>query len=454
MFEHEAAQFFVPRILSISALNLLIRQRLESGFPLCWVSGEISNLSYASSGHVYFSLKDAQAQLRCVMFRQKAQLLGFRLENGQHIEASVLVTFYEARGDCQLNVESLRKTGQGRLFERFVALKNKLEQEGIFAADRKRPIPRFSRCIGLVTSPQAAALRDVLASFQRRAPHVTLIIYPCLVQGELAAAQLVAALNTANQRAERDKCEVLIVCRGGGSLEDLWPFNDEGLARAIAGSALPIITGVGHETDFTLADFAADKRAPTPTAAAELAAPEQAALLETLIAFENRLGRQIQRGVDQTHQKLDGLASRLIHPLERLNQQQRDLTNLQRRLNAALSQTCARKTQALFGLRARFLQVRPTIRDALHRLDKLNMQIQTCKQRYFGEKHTQVARLEKSVALLNPLAVLERGYSIVMDERGKIVRNSTFLEPTSQISVSLHSGRIRATVTSVSDDLA
>ncbi|MCB1942512.1 MAG: exodeoxyribonuclease VII large subunit, partial [Candidatus Accumulibacter sp.] len=228
--------------MPISLLNRLVRERLEAAFPLCWVAGEVSNLSYAPSGHVYFSLKDAAAQVRCVMFRSRAQTLGWRLENGQHIEARVLVTLYEARGDFQLNVEAARRGGVGRLYEQFLRLKEKLEREGLFASDRKRPLPAFPRRIAIVTSPQAAALRDVLSTLARRAPQVSVVIYPTPVQGEGAAPQIAAAIRRAGEGGE---CEVVIVCRGGGSLEDLWAFNDEEVARAIRACPLPVICGVG-----------------------------------------------------------------------------------------------------------------------------------------------------------------------------------------------------------------
>ena len=261
-------------VIPVSLLNRMARERLESAFPLCWVAGEISNLTYAASGHVYFTLKDAQAQARCVMYRNRAQLLGWRLANGQRIEARVLATLYEARGDFQLNVENARQAGTGNLYEEFLRRKARLEAEGLFSPENKRALPAFPRRIGLITSPQAAALRDVLTTLRRRAPQLSVVLYPTPVQGAGAAQQIVEALRTAGAR---DECDLLIVCRGGGNLEDLWEFNDETLARAIRACPLPVISGVGHETDFTLADFAADCRAPTPTAAAELAAPARAA---------------------------------------------------------------------------------------------------------------------------------------------------------------------------------
>jgi len=254
------------RVLRVSELNLAIKRLLESEIPLIWVRGEISNLVKAASGHFYFSLKDDQAQVRCVMFRHKSQLLGAPIANGQQVEVLAVATLYEQRGDFQLTVEQLRPAGLGVLYERFAQLKLKLENEGLFDADRKRALPRFPRRIGIVTSPQAAALRDVLTTLKQRLPSVPVVLYPTTVQGAGSAEQIALAIRAANHRAE---CDVLIVCRGGGSIEDMWSFNEEIVARAIAASDIPTVSGVGHETDFTIADFVADERAPTPTAAAE-----------------------------------------------------------------------------------------------------------------------------------------------------------------------------------------
>ena len=260
-------------VLTVTSLNRLVRDCLEAAFPLTWVGGEISNLTYAASGHVYFSLKDAGAQVRCVMWRSRAQTLGWRLENGQKIEARALVSFYEPRGEFQLNVEAIRRAGQGDLFERFLRLKAQLENEGLFAVDRKRPLPTFPDHIAIVTSPQAAALRDVLTTLHRRAPHLRITLVPTPVQGEGAGERIAAAL----AQASACGCQAIILCRGGGSIEDLWAFNEEIVARAIRASTVPVVAGIGHETDFTIADFAADLRAPTPTAAAELISPDCAA---------------------------------------------------------------------------------------------------------------------------------------------------------------------------------
>ncbi|WP_294264507.1 exodeoxyribonuclease VII large subunit [Propionivibrio sp.] len=427
-------------------LNRLARERLESAFPLCWVAGEVSNLTYAASGHVYFSLKDAAAQVRCVMFRNRAQLLGWRLENGQHIEARVLVTLYEARGDFQLNVEAARKAGIGNLYEQFLRLKEKLEREGLFASAGKRPLPAFPRRIGIVTSPQAAALSDVLSTLVRRAPHVSLVLYATPVQGEGAAAQIASAIRRAGERRD---CDVLIICRGGGSLEDLWAFNDEALARTIRACAIPVITGIGHETDFTIADFAADQRAPTPTAAAELAAPERSALYARLVDCRLALRRQIRQGHNQRSQHLDWLAHRLEHPAQRLAQQRENLLNLRRRLDSGLTQASTRGRNTLASLTRRLLLARPDTSRLARRLEALTPKLHSELQNTLRSKSADLLRLAASLNHLNPDAVLERGYSIVTDAAGGILRDSRSLEPNDRIAVSFHVGRAEATVTSV-----
>lgn len=255
-----------PAVLSVSQLLRSARDMLERRFPLQWIAGEVSNLRPAASGHLYFTIKDESAQVDCVMFKSRAAVLDWEPADGLRVEVRALVTLYEPRGRFQLNVEGMRRAGLGPLYERFLKLKDKLEREGLFDADAKRPIPEHPAQIGVVTSLAAAALRDVLTTLRRRNPSIPVVVYPAPVQGEGAAAKLVQAFAAANARAE---CDVLLLVRGGGSIEDLWQFNEESLARAIRASAIPVVVGVGHETDFTIADFAADARAPTPTAAAE-----------------------------------------------------------------------------------------------------------------------------------------------------------------------------------------
>ena len=434
-----------PPILSVSMLNRLARERLESAFPLCWVAGEISNLTQAASGHVYFSLKDEGAQVRCVMFRNRAQLLGWRLENGQHVEARVLVSLYEARGDFQLNVETARQAGAGRLYEQFLRLKEKLEREGLFDDAGKRALPAFPTRIGIVTSLQAAALRDVLTTLARRAPHVRLTLYPTPVQGEGAAAQIASAIRAAGQHGE---CDLLILCRGGGSLEDLWAFNDEALARTIRASTLPIISGVGHETDFTIADFAADQRAPTPTAAAELAAPARESLLNHLLMLHAQLHRQTAHRLEQYGQRLDLLAHRLQHPAQRLAAQADRLNGLQHRLRGALAESGARGRRTLADLSHRLLLARPECSTLARRLATLPIRLDTAWQQRQSHRAAALTRLSDSLEHLNPQTVLGRGYSIVSDGQGNIVRDSRTLEPNDVLLVSFHSGHAQAQVTS------
>ncbi len=434
-------------VISISELNRIARERLESAFPLCWICGEVSNIVHASSGHVYFSLKDANAQVRCVMFRNCAQLLGWRLQNGQHIEARVLVTLYEARGDFQLNVETARKAGVGNLYEQFLLLKDKLQREGLFAAENKRPLPSYPSQIGIVTSLQAAALRDVLTTLRRRAPQVAIILYPTPVQGEGAAAQIADAVRSASARRE---CDILILCRGGGSLEDLWAFNDETLARAIRASAIPVISGIGHETDFTIADFVADQRAPTPTAAAELAAPEQAALqsrLDQLGALRDRWWRQT---TEQRYQLLDTLSLRLQPPAQRFAQKRGELLNLRRRMDSGLRQSAMLGRHRLADLTQRLLLARPDTGRLAQRLGALVPRLHGEWQRKLSDKSAQLAQIAVSLDHLNPHAVLARGYSIVTDETGNILRDTLSLKPSDRITVTFHSGHAQATVTTVS----
>jgi exodeoxyribonuclease VII large subunit len=438
-------------VIPVSLLNRLAREKLESAFPPCWVAGEISNLTNAASGHLYFSLKDASAQVRCVMFRSRAQLLGWRLENGQHIEARVLVTLYEARGDFQLNVEAARRAGRGSLYEQFLRLKDRLEREGLFDSRTKRSLPGFPHRIGIVTSPHAAALRDVLTTLSRRAPQVSIVLYPTPVQGEGSGERIAAALRVAG---ERNECDVLLLCRGGGSLEDLWAFNDESVARAIRCCPIPIISGIGHETDFTIADFAADQRAATPTAAAELAAPEHAALRARLTRLQVTLLREMEQKLEQLGQQLDWLAHRMQHPRHRLARQRESLLNLRRRLDAGLRQTSARGQNALRALSQRLLLCRPdTARHDL-RQELLARRLRNAWQQSTREQSARLFRLAANLAHLNPASVLARGYSIVTTPHGETVRSAESLELNDEILVSFHRGRVAATLTSVTKDFS
>ncbi len=383
-----------PSVVPVSALNQAVARLLERSFPLAWVSGEVSNFTRAASGHWYFTLKDDAAQVRAVMFRGRAQLAGFTPQNGDKLEVRALVTLYAPRGDYQLNVEAIRRAGTGNLYEAFLKLKDKLSAEGLFTPERKRHLPVFPRTIGIITSLQAAALHDVLTTLTRRAPHVNVILYPTPVQGEGVEHKIAQTIATASRRAE---CDVLLLCRGGGSLEDLWSFNEESVARAIVASHIPIICGVGHETDVTIADFAADLRAPTPTAAAELATRSQTDWFADVRTLAQALTRAMQRRLDNAGQAMDRLSRPLLRPTARIARERLALQSLSTRM--------AHGTQLRLNA-------------ARHALG------------------TFAAQLE----LLNPQRTLARGYAIVIDASGTIVRSPSQLHPQEAITLRVAEG--------------
>ncbi|MDR2839207.1 MAG: exodeoxyribonuclease VII large subunit [Azonexus sp.] len=431
--------------LSVSGLNRLVRACLEANFPLCWVAGEISNLTYAASGHVYFSLKDSEAQARCVMWKIRAQLIGWRLENGQKIEARALVSFYEPRGEFQLNIEAVRRAGQGDLHEQFLRLKARLEAEGLFAAAIKRPLPVFPRRLAIVTSPQAAALRDVLTTLARRSPQVAIDLYPTPVQGEGAGQRIAAAIAAASA----GDGEVILLCRGGGSLEDLQAFNDEGIARAIRAARVPVITGIGHETDFTIADFAADLRAPTPTAAAELAAPDQAALRQQLAALAGRLQGRSQRLLADRQQRLDWLASRLAHPAQTLTRRRGELLALAQRLRQSLRWQNDHARQQWQIARQRLQAARPRPAAWQEALNHSQRRLEQRLQWQLAERRMELNALAASLRQLDPHAVLARGYALAIGPDGRAVRDASALQNGVALQLQFARGAALATVDQV-----
>ncbi|MHB1144708.1 MAG: exodeoxyribonuclease VII large subunit [Thiobacillus sp.] len=436
-------------VLTVSELNRMARRALESQLPLLWVEGEVSNFTRAASGHWYFSLKDATAQVRCVMFRGRNQFADFSPANGDHVEIRALPSLYEARGEFQLGAEAIRRAGAGRLYEAFLKLKAKLEAEGLFDPARKRPLPRFPRCVGIVTSPQAAALHDVLTALARRMPGLPVILYPTPVQGAGAGAQIAAAIRTAGERAE---CDVLLVCRGGGSLEDLWAFNDEAVARAIAASPMPVVSGVGHETDFTLADFAADLRAPTPTAAAELASPVRQELLLQLGHLARQLHHHLGRRQHSEMQRLDYLARRLVHPAEQLRRRQTELNQLAQRLRHASGTRLTTEQLRIARLNQRLVTPLHVIRREQQRLDALGMRARRAVESGFGQRQLNLDRYASSLAHLNPEGVLARGYSIVQRDNGAVVQDAATLNAGDAVGIRFHRGQARARVESTRED--
>jgi exodeoxyribonuclease VII large subunit len=429
-------------VLSVSMLNRMAREALEAALPLLWVGGEISNLTRASSGHVYFTLKDANAQVRCAMWRNRAQLLAFRPENGMRVEARALVTLYEARGDYQLNVEALRPAGIGNLFEAFNRLKAKLAAEGLFDPDRRRPLPRFPRAVGIVTSLQAAALRDVLVTLRRRAPHLPVVLYPAPVQGAEAAARLVAAVHDAGRRAAQDGVDLLLLVRGGGSIEDLWSFNDEALARALRACPLPVVCGVGHETDFTIADFAADLRAPTPTGAAELASAGWHAARSELGALQPRLQRALDRRLEGLAQRVDRAGLRLLHPRERLRQEATRLEHQGERLRRAMERRLERAAQRCAQARLRLTAAAPRPETQHAGLDMLAQRLQRATAALLGHRHTRLETLSAHLEHLAPGAVLARGYAIARDAHGSVLRSAGSVPAGAAVSIQLADGSL------------
>ena len=415
-------------VWGVAALVRAVGDVLAARFSVCSVRGEISGFSRAASGHCYFNLKDIDGQaglIRCAMFRRAAALLDFGPAEGQEVEVRGRVAVYEPRGELQLVVESMRRGGAGALFEQFLRLKAKLEAEGLFDLARKRLLPRFARRVGVVTSLAAAALHDVASAFSRRAPQVELIVYPSPVQGEQAPAALVEAIGLAGRRAEVD---LLIVCRGGGSLEDLWAFNDERVVRAIAACPLPVLCGVGHETDLTLADLAADQRAPTPTAAAELAAPARLDCLAALQAAASAMQQRLQRALDARRQRLDHAALRGARPTEMLRRQAQRLAMLQYRLAAAARLTSTARAQQQ--------------RQSAQRLRRAALVLRA--------QHAQrVAALAARLDTLDPRQVLARGYAWLSDSRAAAVSSVAQIAPGQRIVATLGDGSLRATVIDV-----
>jgi exodeoxyribonuclease VII large subunit len=391
-------------VFTISQLNAMTRELLEEAFSTIWLEGEISNLSTPSSGHVYFSLKDSAAQVRCAMFQQRHRLVKFPLANGLKVLVNAKVSLYEARGDYQLIVERIEELGDGALQRAFEQLKQKLSAEGLFDIAQKRPLPTLPKAIGVVTSPTGAAIRDILSVLKRRFAGIPVMIYPCLVQGNEAAAQIVKAITLANQRQE---CDVLIIARGGGSLEDLWPFNEEVVARSIANSQIPTVSGVGHEIDFTIADFVADHRAPTPSAAAEMVSQDTSTWHTNLSNLLNRLQINMRRFLKSHHQHIDSFSTqlRLCHPQKMLEKQSQTLDYLEQRLNTNIQTILETHRQKL-----------------VHMGELLNM--------------------------ISPLQTLDRGYAIVTEKTSKhIIYAAHEVKSGTELQIRLKQGEISCKAT-------
>lgn len=397
---------YTEEVYSVSRLNREVRLILEGSFPIVWVEGEISNFAVPHSGHWYFSLKDANAQIRCAMFKPNNRRLDFVPKDGMQILVKARVSLYEGRGDFQLLIEHLEEAGEGKLRQEFEALKKRLSAAGLFDTAHKKPLPNIPLCIGIVTSATGAAVRDILTILKRRFPCIPVIIYPTIVQGESAAANIVTALQTANRRQE---CDVIILARGGGSLEDLWPFNEERVAYAIYRSEIPIISGVGHEIDFTIADFVADLRAPTPSAAAELVAPERSDLLASLTLSQKHFIRTLK-------QKLQHWQHTLVWMDKHLRQQ-----HPKRRLTEQMQQ-----------------------------LDFYELRLVHLQKKQWGDQHAKLQLLAAKLDTLSPLATLKRGFSITtLAKNQKILQNTQQVKVGDEVHVQLSEGQLKCSVNTI-----
>jgi len=439
-------------IWSITRLNREARALIEAGLPMLWVEGEISNLARPASGHLYFSLKDDNAQVRCAMFKGRNRLLDFRPENGQQVTARVRAGIYEGRGEFQLVVESMEPAGAGALWRAFEQLKQRLEAEGLFAEQNRQALPALARRIGVITSPSGAAVRDIISVLDRRFPAIEVVVYPAPVQGSGAAQKIAAMIALADARAEVD---VLVLARGGGSLEDLWAFNEEPVARAIHACSTPLVTGIGHETDFTIADFAADRRAPTPSAAAELLSPDQVEWRSGLLALQARLQAALNGRVNNLGQRLDWLAQRLQHPGRRLLDIGRRADDLSARLMLAWEHRVRALAAGVAQAQARLRGAGPAGRiemfgsryaDCAHRL-------QAAARARHRDLQGRLATLARALDTVSPLATLARGYAIVtLQPDGEVLRDVAGVRPGGKIQARLARGSLACTVDRVDED--
>lgn len=429
------------QILTVSQLNRAAKDLLETYLPLLWVEGELSNLSAPSSGHWYFTLKDPAAQVRCAMFRNRNQLVRFKPEAGKKVLVRAKVSLYEGRGDYQLIVEHMEPAGLGDLQRQFEQLKARLQAEGLFDQEHKKPLPPWPRCLGVVTSATGAAIRDILQVLQRRFPTLPVVVLPVAVQGAGAAAQIANAIDLANRHAV---CDVLIVGRGGGSLEDLWAFNEEVVARAIYASHIPVVSAVGHEVDFTIADFVADVRAPTPSAAAELVSPDQEALRALLQRHERALAQQMRQHLQWQRQRVQHLRARLTHPRQALQQRAQRLDHLELRLRTALLTRLGRAAQRLAHIQRCLQQLNPRrqLRQQQQTLEHLFARLERAQRHLLEAKGQRLARDARLLHGISPLNTLNRGYAIVLDPGGHAVRDAAEVRPGDRLQARVARGVI------------
>ncbi|TQV85770.1 exodeoxyribonuclease VII large subunit [Exilibacterium tricleocarpae] len=438
---HTATTTAQRDILSVSQLNKKVRQLLETHLSLLWVEGEISNLTRHSSGHWYFSLKDSAAQISCAMFRNRNSQVRFVPERGQQVLVRARASLYEPRGNYQLIVEHMEEAGHGALQRAFEELKAKLAAEGLFDPERKQPLPGLPEHIAVITSPTGAAVRDILTVLARRFPATPVSVIPVTVQGPEAAPAIINAIGLAHKHPAID---TIILGRGGGSLEDLWAFNEETVARAIAASRIPIVSAVGHEVDFTIADFVADVRAPTPSAAAELVSPDGGDWLQTYQGYEVLLTQAMQRQIDTARRHLDHLRTRLRHPGERLQSRAQHLDHLEMRLIKSMGAVLQRQAANLQQLALRQQRLHPEglIDNYQQRLQHLRSRLQTRTQTLLQQQRQRLAAASQLLQSVSPLNVLARGYAIVSDKQGGLVRDAARMQPGDEVTARLSQGQL------------
>ena len=438
------SELFAPSSISVSELNALAKALLEDHLAGLWIAGEVSNLTRAASGHYYFSLKDSRAQVRCAMFKGAAMRLAKPLKEGDHIEVSGRISIYEARGEFQITVNEVRLKGLGQLYEAYERLKAQLQAEGAFAAERKIPLPARAQCIGIVTSLAAAALRDVVTTLKRRAPEIPVIVYPTAVQGAGSEFQIAQAIKTASQRAE---CDVLIVCRGGGSIEDLWAFNEEPVVRAIEACAIPVVSGVGHETDFTLADFVADVRAPTPTGAAELVSPNRQESLHRLAQAKGRLKTVLEQRYFDASQKLDWLARQIRHPRQKLDEQRTYIHKLAQTLSYSMTQNVRAHTARFERQTQALKHCRPDISVYRQDIDRFQTTLSHTFRQLLAQRRQSLNAQTALLEAVSPQQILERGFSVVKNTREQVIRNADTLKQGQKLHITFADGETDVRVT-------
>ena len=438
------SELFAPSSISVSELNALAKALLEDHLAGLWIAGEVSNLTRAASGHYYFSLKDSRAQVRCAMFKGAAMRLAQPLKEGDHIEVSGKISIYEARGEFQITVNEVRLKGLGQLYEAYERLKAQLQAEGAFSAERKKPLPARPQRIGIVTSLAAAALRDVVTTLNRRAPEIPVIVYPTPVQGSGSELQIAQAIKTASQRTE---CDVLIVCRGGGSIEDLWAFNEEPVVRAIEACAIPVVSGVGHETDFTLADFVADVRAPTPTGAAELVSPNRQESLHRLAQAQGRLKTVLEQRYFDASQKLDWLARQIRHPRQKLDEQRASISKLAQMLSYSMTQNLRAHTARFERQTQTLKHCRPDVSVYKNSIDHFQTALSHSFRQLLAHRRQSLTAQAALLEAVSPQHILERGFSVVKNTRGQVIRNADTLKQGQKLHITFADGETDVRVT-------